>query len=148
MVLSVSTKTIKAQQPVALNIGSIEECSICLDKCNIIFCNNCNNYVHLKCIKKYISYNNCYINTENNNINLENQKYQKINKKIMEYQKFIKKNFEYVGENFAYEARSIHYNNKKKDKGIYGTASREEIKDLKDEGIDAEIIPLIENKNN
>ena len=66
----------------------------------------------------------------------------------MEYQKFIKKNFEYVGENFAYEARSIHYNNKKKDKGIYGTASREEIKDLKDEGIDAEIIPWIENKNN
>ena len=63
------------------------------------------------------------------NINLENQKYQKINKKIMEYQKFIKKNFEYVGENFAYEASSIHYNNKKKDKGIYGTASREEIKD-------------------
>ena len=82
------------------------------------------------------------------NINLENQKYQKINKKIMEYQKFIKKNFEYVGENFAYEARSIHYNNKKKDKGIYGTASREEIKDLKEEGIDAEIIPWIENKNN
>ena len=82
------------------------------------------------------------------NINLENQKYQKINKKIMEYQKFIKKNFEYVGENFAYQARSIHYNNKKKDKGIYGTASREEIKDLKDEGIDAEIIPWIENKNN
>ena len=82
------------------------------------------------------------------NINLENQKYQKINKKIMEYQKFIQKNFEYVGENFAYEARSIHYNNKKKGKGIYGTASREEIKDLKDEGIDAEIIPWIENKNN
>ena len=82
------------------------------------------------------------------NINLENKKYQKINKKIMEYQNFIKKNFEYVGENFAYEARSIHYNNKKKDKGIYGTASREEIKDLKDEGIDAEIIPWIENKNN
>ena len=82
------------------------------------------------------------------NINLENRKYQKINEKIREYQKFIKKNFEFVGENFAYEARSIHYNNKKKDKGIYGTASREEIKDLKDEGIDAEIIPWIENKNN
>ena len=41
-------------------------CSICLDKCNIIFCNNCYNYVHLKCIKKYISYNNYHINTENN----------------------------------------------------------------------------------
>ena len=47
-------------------------CSICLDKCNTIFCNNCNNYVHLKCIKKYINYNNSYINTEiNNNILIE-----------------------------------------------------------------------------
>ena len=70
------------------------------------------------------------------------------NEKIKEYQKFIKNNFEYVGENFAYEARSIHYKNKKKDKGIYGTASREEIKDLKEEGIDTEIIPWIEDKNN
>ena len=71
-----------------------------------------------------------------------------INKKIREYQKFIKKNFEYVGENFAYEARSIHYNNKKKAKGIFGTASNEEIKELKEEGIEADIIPWIEDKNN
>ena len=71
-----------------------------------------------------------------------------IKKKLKEYQKFIKKNFEYVGENFAYEARSIHYKNKKKDKGIYGTASRQEIKDLKEEGIDTEVIPWIEDKNN
>jgi len=81
-------------------------------------------------------------------INIKNRKYQKINEKIKEYQKFIKKNFKYVGENFAYEARSIHYKNKKKEKGIYGTASREEIKDLKDEGIDTKIIPWIEDKNN
>ena len=81
-------------------------------------------------------------------INIKDRKYQKINEKIKEYQKFIKKNFEYVGENFAYEARSIHYKNKKKDKGIYGTASREEIKDLKEEGIETEIIPWIEDKNN
>ena len=53
-----------------------------------------------------------------------------------------------MGENFAYEARSIHYKNKKKHKGIYGTASREEIKDLRDEGIDTEIIPWVEDKNN
>ena len=58
-----------------------------------------------------------------NNINDNDLKYQKINKKIKEYQKFIKKNFEYVGDNFAYEARSIHYKNKKKNKGIYGNAS-------------------------
>ena len=77
-----------------------------------------------------------------------NYKHKEINKKIKEYQKFIKKNFEYVGDNFAYEARSIHYKNKKKDKGIYGTASKEEIKDLWVEGIDTEIIPWLEDKNN
>ena len=71
-----------------------------------------------------------------------------INKKIKEYQKFIKKNFEYVGKNFDYEARSIHYENKKKDKGIYGTASNDEIKELKEEGIETEIIPWLEDKNN
>ena len=81
-------------------------------------------------------------------INSKDNKYQKINEKIKEYQKFIKKNFEYVGENFAYEARSIHYKNKKKGRGIYGTASREEINDLREEGIDTEIIPWIEDKNN
>ena len=37
---------------------------------------------------------------------------------------------------------------KKKNKGIYGNASREEIKDLRDEGIDTEVIPWIEDKNN
>ena len=77
-----------------------------------------------------------------------NSKLKEINKKIKEYQKFIKNNFEYVGENFAYEARSIHYNDKKKEKGIFGKASISEIKELKDEGIDTEIIPWVEDKNN
>ena len=75
-------------------------------------------------------------------------KYQQIKKTIKDYQKFIKNNFDYVGENFAYEARSIHYNNKKRDKGIYGTASKKDIKELKEEGIDAHLIPWVENKNN
>ena len=77
----------------------------------------------------------------------ELQKYKDIKKTILKYQKFIKNNFDYVGENFAYEARSIHYNNKKKEKGIYGTASKKDIKELKDEGIDTQIIPWIEEKN-
>ena len=74
----------------------------------------------------------------------------KINKKIKEYQKFIKNNFDFVGENFAYEARSIHYNeNKKKTRrGIFGTASKDEIKELREEGIEAQTIPWIEDKNN
>ena len=71
-----------------------------------------------------------------------------VNKKIKEYQNFIKKNFDYVGSNFAYEARSIHYNTKKKNKGIYGIASNEEIKELKEEGIETEMIPWLENRNN
>ena len=75
-------------------------------------------------------------------------KSEEINKKIKQYQTFIKKNFKYVGNNFAFEARSIHYNNKKNQKGIYGTASNEEIKELKAEGIDTEIIPWVRDKNN
>ena len=71
----------------------------------------------------------------------------KIKKKINEYQKFIKNNFDYVGENFAYEARSIHYNNKKKNKGIYGTASKQDLKELKEEGIDAQMVPWFESEN-
>ena len=78
----------------------------------------------------------------------EFKKYKNINKKLKEYQKFIKNNFEDVGDNFAFEARSIHYNNKKNKKGTFGTASKEEIKELKEEGINTEIIPWVENKNN
>ncbi len=81
-------------------------------------------------------------------INEKKLRFNQINKKIKEYQKFIKENFKYVGNNFAYEARSIHYDKKKKEKGIYGTASKDEIKELKEEGIEAEVIPWIENKNN
>ena len=75
-------------------------------------------------------------------------KFSKFKKKIKEYQKFIKNNFEFVGKNFAYEARSIHYNSKKNNKGIYGKATKEEIKELKEEGIKTEIIPWIEDKSN
>ena len=71
-----------------------------------------------------------------------------VKKILKEYQKFIKKNFKYVGKDFAFEARSIHYNNKKTEKGIYGSASKSEIKELKEEGIDTQMIPWVEDKNN
>jgi len=82
------------------------------------------------------------------NFEQKNLKNKKISKKIKEYQNFIKNNFEYVGKNFAYKARMIHYDNKNKSRGIYGTASKEEIKELKDEGINTEMIPWIEDKKN
>ena len=79
---------------------------------------------------------------------LDVAKYHKVKKTIKSYQRFIKDNFKYVGDNFAYEARSIHYDSKKKSKGIYGSASKQDIKELKYEGIDAQVIPWIDDKNN
>ena len=78
----------------------------------------------------------------------QNLKLKKISNKIREYQRFIKNNFKFVGKNFAYEARSIHYNSKKNNKGIYGTVTKEEIKELKEEGVKTEIIPWFEDKSN
>ena len=71
-----------------------------------------------------------------------------VKNKLKEYKKFIKNNFDYVGENFVYEARSVHYNNKKRKKGIYGNASTKEIKELKEEGIETEIIPWVDDREN
>ena len=76
------------------------------------------------------------------------QKYKKTRKVILKYQQFIKKNFEYVGENFAYEARSLHYKNKKVSKGIYGTTTKEDLKELKEEGINTAIIPWVKDNTN
>ena len=80
--------------------------------------------------------------------NLNLKKYNKVKKTILGYQRFIKENFKYVGDNFAYEARSIHYNDKKKSKGIYGTASQDDLKELKEEGIDTQMFPWIDENQN
>ena len=116
-----------------------------LKKKNFINCHSCGsikvekNLMAPKLISKNLSHK-----TEKKNL----IRYQKMEKTIREYQKFIKSNFDYVGKNFAYEARSIHYNNKKKNKGIYGTASKQDLKELKEEGIDAQTIPWFESGNN
>ena len=91
------------------------------------------------------------VSTSKNNlkdIDSSSKKYEKIKKTIYKYQEFVKKNFEYVGENFAYEARSLHYKDKKKVKGVYGTATKEDLNELKEEGIKAEILPWIKNTTN
>ena len=111
-----------------------------LKKRNFLTCHNCNS--------KKIEKNLMAPVLLNKSKNEKNLRFKNIEKKIKEYQRFIKNNFDYVGKNFAYEARSIHYDKKKKEKGIYGTASKEEIKELKDEGINVENIPWIEDKNN
>ena len=116
-----------------------------LKRKNLINCHFCEsikvekNLMAPKLISKNLSHK-----TEKKNL----IRYQKMEKTIREYQKFIKNNFDYVGENFAYEARSIHYNNKKKDKGIYGTASKKDLDELREEGIEAQVLPWIEDKSN
>ena len=88
------------------------------------------------------------INKKNKNVINHDKKFNEVKNKIKEYQNFIKNNFEFVGDNFAYKARSIHYNNKKNKKGIYGNATIKEVKELKEEGIETEMIPWIEDKDN
>ena len=87
-------------------------------------------------------------NTKDKKNDLQLDKYKNVKKTIKSYQKFIKENFKFVGENFAYEARSIHYEKKKKSKGIYGSASKKDLLELKEEGIDAQMIPWVEDKDN
>ena len=76
------------------------------------------------------------------------QKNKKTKEAMIKYQEFIKKNFDYVGENFSEKARSIHYNDNKKEKRIYGTASKKDLEELREEGIETQMIPWIEDKNN
>ena len=108
-----------------------------------LICHNCDS----KKIEKSIMAPQLISKSKIRNSRQKNLNFNKVSKKIKEYQNFIKNNFEYVGKNFAYEARTIHYENKKKDKGIYGTASSDEMKELKEEGINAEIIPWIKDEN-
>ena len=117
-----------------------------LKKKKLLNCHNCNS-ANIK--KNLMAPNLIGKKAQSEIINGKlSKKYNRIKKTINEYQKFIKNNFKYVGDNFAYEARSIHYNEKKKEKGIYGTASRKDLKELKEEGIDAHMIPWIDDKKN
>ena len=114
-----------------------------LKKKNLINCHKCNS---LEVFKSLMAPS---INKKNSNKDeKEIKKYKDIKKTINEFQSFIKNNFEYVGENFTYEARSIHYNNKKKDKGIYGIASKKDLKELSEEGISTQMIPWVDDETN
>jgi|TARA_B110000090_G_scaffold180380_1_gene205240 hypothetical protein len=115
-----------------------------LKKKDFINCHICNSLS----VEKTLMSPNVFMTKNISKTDIENQKYKKTKKVILKYQQFIKKNFHYVGENFAYEARSLHYKNKKASKGIYGTSTKEDLKELKEEGIEAEIIPWIKDNTN
>ena len=52
----------------------------------------------------------------------------------------IEKNCDYVGENFAEEARKIHYG-ETDPRGIYGEATPDEARELREEGVDVMALP-------
>ena len=113
-----------------------------LKKLKLLNCQQCNSPEIEKSLMKP--------NLANSNFKKDKayKNYKNVKKKLREYQKFVKENFEYVGENFAYEARSIHYSKKKNKKNIFGKASIEDVKELKEEGIETSSIPWIEDKEN
>ena len=115
-----------------------------LKKKNFLNCHICNSLS----VEKTLMSPSVFMPKNYSKTNNQILKYKKTKEVISKYQEFIKKNFNYVGENFAYEARSVHYKNKKASKGIYGTATKEDLRELKEEGIETEIIPWIKDKTN
>ena len=115
-----------------------------LKKRKFLVCHNCNSQKVEKTLMSPQLINTKKISDDNIDIS----KYDSTTKTMKGYQKFIKENFKYVGKNFAYEARSIHYDKKKKIKGIYGSASKNDLKELKEEGIDTQEIPWLDDKDN
>lgn len=114
-----------------------------LKKKNLLSCFSCNS----RNVEKSLMAPKIINKTPNKNESKQLNKFQSIKKTLKDYQKFIKNNFDYVGENFTYKARSLHYDNKKNQKGIYGVASKKDIKELREEGIDTKEIPWIEDQN-
>ena len=117
-----------------------------LKKMKLLNCQSCNS---INVEKSLMSPN--LSNSKKKISNPNELKFQEVKQKLREYKKFVKDNFNFVGENFAYEARSLHYNknkNRDKKKGIYGRASLTDVKELKEEGIETEMLPWIEDKEN
>ena len=116
-----------------------------LKKMKLLNCQNCNS---INVEKSLMAPN--LSNTRKVKLDENHKRFKEVKKKLKEYNKFVKENFDFVGENFVYEARSIHYNknNKINKKGIYGKASLQDVKELKDEGIETEMIPWIDDKEN
>jgi hypothetical protein len=115
-----------------------------LKKLFFINCHTCNSLS----VEKTLMSPSVFTSKNNSKTDSQILKYKKTKKVILKYQEFIKNNFDYVGENFAYEARSVHYKSKKATKGIYGSATKKDLKELKEEGIEAEIIPWIKDNMN
>jgi len=68
-------------------------------------------------------------------------------KKLKELREHITKSADYVGPRFPEEARKIHYG-ETEHRSIYGEASPEEAKELRDEGIEFHPLPILPDEFN
>ncbi len=111
---------------------------------NEILCPECNSHIISKSLmapgipKK--------TNAKNSNV-IANNSSSSLNNAIRKIRDEIKKNSEYVGDQFSEEARKIHYNEAEM-RSIYGEATKQDITELVDEGIDIIQIPEIPDDKN
>ena len=71
----------------------------------------------------------------------------KVMQALSEVRRQVEENCDYVGPQFAEEARKIHYG-ETEERGIYGEATKEESKELADEGIEVGVIPWVPRADN
>ncbi|MDX1738996.1 MAG: DUF1178 family protein [Alphaproteobacteria bacterium] len=78
---------------------------------------------------------------------LQTKIYMETRAALGEIRKKVEENCENVGERFAEEARKIHYG-EVEEKGIYGNATPEEVKELTEEGVQVATLPWVDDKAN
>ena len=85
--------------------------------------------------------------------NQNNKKFKKLGKifrkeknALINLRNYIEKNYEFVGDKFSKRVREIYYDKDSK-KTIYGTTTKEERKELEEEGINLISVPWV-NKDN
>jgi hypothetical protein len=67
--------------------------------------------------------------------------------KLKELSETVRENADYVGDRFAEEARKIHFG-ESDPRGIYGEATREEARELLEEGVEFMPLPLFPDDRN
>ena len=119
--------------------GSSKSCEIQIEK-KLVQCVSCGS----SNITKELSRPN--VSVKKGNVAPNEKALRDFRNKVKEVNKFVKQNFEFVGDQFAYEARKSHYS-KSNNKPVYGNATKEEVADLNDEGIEVTSIPWVKEDN-
>ncbi len=69
-----------------------------------------------------------------------------LRKELLKLREAVERDCDYVGPQFAEEARKIHYGETEA-RGIYGETTKEDAKELADEGVSFASIPWVQKEN-